>query len=110
MHPVRALRSAFGAAFAAFLLSASPSNLALAATACMPTAMVRDLLAEEYGERPVVIGVTSAGRVMVLYENPKTRAWSIVVFTPRGLGCLIQSGGGLRFMRAPKLKSKGKAS
>ena len=72
----------------------------------MPTKTVRELLTKEYGERPIIIGITSSGQVMVLYENPAKRSWSIVVYTPTGLGCLIQSGEDLRKRTAPKPKGK----
>lgn len=48
---------------------AAPVDAARAAPACMPAAMVRDLLAKEYDERPADLGVKFAGRVIILYEN-----------------------------------------
>lgn len=88
----------------ALLAAAVPVNAVHAAMACMPTKTVRELLARQYGERPAVLGITSTGRVMVLYRNPAKRSWSIVVYTATGLGCLIQSGSDLRFRREPKGK------
>jgi len=95
------MRTFLAALGAAFLLSASPAWSA----ACLPTKTVRDLLTKGHGERPLVIGITGSGSVMVLYANPKTRSWSVVVHSRNGLGCLIQSGGGLRIRN---LKPKGK--
>ena len=105
---IRAMKSALLAALAAFLLSASPAYPGPASHpggACLPTGKVREILAKRYGEYPAIIGTTGRGQVMIFYANPVKRTWSIVVYTRSGLGCLIQSGGGVNFGKA---KPKGK--
>lgn len=93
----------FGIVFAGLLLLDTGLGLTAPASRrsgqCLPTSKAHGFLAKKFGETPTIIGVTESGKTMVIYENSKTKSWSIVIFTKSGIGCLIAIGVGLRINR-----------
>ena len=76
---------------------------------CGDAASMKKILTEKWGEYPVATGLlTNNGRILVWYANDKTGTWSVVSFSPQGIGCLLGAGGNFNRFKKPKPKPKGK--
>ena len=62
---------------------------------CGPRESVLGALSENYQERPVSRGVTSAGALLEVLVGP-SGSWSILLTVPGGQTCLVSSGDGWR--------------
>ena len=57
------------------------------------------LLADRYGEQPVVMGVAGQAAVMEVFANDSTGTWSLTMTMPDGMTCLMASGTDYAAMR-----------
>lgn len=74
---------------------------ASAETPCLPT--FEDFAAaleRTFEEVPQIIGTMNGGRGLIVFANPKTGTWTIVVESPDGQFCSPASG--LNFIAAPQ--------
>ena len=70
-------------------------------TVCDLRHKVVERLANKYGEAVSASGVSSAGALVEVFENPKTGTWTITVTAPGGPACLVGDGDGWRNNAAP---------
>lgn len=61
---------------------------------CGDPAKIIGHLVGKYGERPVGAGIMSGTDPMMIYANPKTGTFSIVVRRSNGMACLVMGGTG----------------
>ena len=67
----------------------APAN---AAPQCAPHAAVVAGLAKKYQETVVAMGMTGIGTMIEVFASP-AGTWTIVQTEPRGISCLMASGG-----------------
>ena len=98
------LRKRVSASVFAFALSAPLALAAITAQSdtahaqgaqCAPRDTVLKTLSKNYDERPVSVGVTSAGSLVEVLASPNG-SWTIVVTAPGGPTCMVSSGEGWR--------------
>jgi hypothetical protein len=70
------------------LLLATP---AAAQVTCGPSDQVIRNLSGQYGEAPVLSGVTDRGQLMQLWLAPSGRTWTVTISNGQGL-CVVASG------------------
>jgi hypothetical protein len=70
------------------LLLATP---AAAQVTCGPSDQVVRNLSGQYGETPVLSGVTDRGQLMQLWLAPSGRTWTVTISNGHGL-CVVASG------------------
>jgi len=70
-------------------------------TVCDLRHKVVEHLASKYGEAVSAWGVSSAGALVEVFENPETGTWTITVTAPGGTACLVGAGDGWRHKTAP---------
>lgn len=63
-----------------------------AAPQCAPHAAVVAGLAKKYSETVVAMGMTGIGTMIEVFASP-SGTWTIVQTEPRGISCLMASGG-----------------
>jgi peptidoglycan/LPS O-acetylase OafA/YrhL len=68
---------------------------------CFPAAGVASSLANEFGERPVIRGVTNVGNLLVVTANPSTGSWTALLIPDRQTACIVVAGVGLQMANAP---------
>lgn len=61
------------------------------------------LLDTKYGEAVVAGGLSSAGALIEVFENPETTTWTITVTAPGGPTCLVGEGDGWKWIELEKL-------
>jgi hypothetical protein len=66
--------------------------LAQPPSACAPWEVIRNGLNERYGETVAGFGLAVEGHLTALFLNEETRTWSVIIFRPDGLGCMVESG------------------
>jgi hypothetical protein len=71
---------------------AALSAPALAAQ-CAPREQVVQHLAENYNEKPVGMGLSASGAMIVVFASP-AGTWSAVTVTPQGAACVLDVGDG----------------
>jgi hypothetical protein len=52
----------------------------------------REQLADRFGERVIVMGLSASGALMELWANPDTGTWTLTATNAAGLTCVIGSG------------------
>ena len=70
-------------------------------TVCDLRYKVVEQLASNYDEAVSASGISSAGALVEVFENPKTGTWTIIVTAPGGPACLVDAGDGWRNNAAP---------
>ena len=75
---------------AAFILALWAATPALAQS-CLPREAALRLLADQFGESRVGMGMTSGGMVMEVFAS-ETGSWTITVTRPDGATCAVASG------------------
>lgn len=61
---------------------------------CGPLAALTEFLKRKFEERVVVVGVEQRGNMMMLYANPKTTTWTMVISAPNEIACAVGAGEG----------------
>lgn len=89
----RIITMSFALAFI-LTLTLTSWSVATAAPTCGDGRLMRDRLVSVYGEVLAFSAVTSNGFLQLIYVNPETRTWSMVMTYPNGVSCLIKSGDG----------------
>jgi len=69
---------------------------AAAQVPCYQRESIVTLLAAQYKEIPVAIGVNSKGALIEVLSSEHGHTWTILVTTPEGLSCVVSSGEGWR--------------
>lgn len=85
-------------ALLALALSTCP---AMAETPCFPS--LDDFafaLADRYGEQPQIIGTMTGAGAFLMFANPATGSWTVVIEAPDGRYCSPASGE--NFIAAPQ--------
>lgn len=70
------------------LLAASP----VAAMQCGKADEIRRVLAEQYQEEPVAIGMINDKVIASVYASVGGKTWTILTFTTDGSACIVSSG------------------
>jgi hypothetical protein len=77
------------------LLAAVISTVgASAATAsqCGPRTVIIELLAKNFEERPVAIGLSRNGRLLEILAREDGRTWTVIATSPQGVTCVLDAG------------------
>ncbi len=85
LHRSLAVLSILGSSFAF-----GPSQAAVQAS-CSPRDQLVKLLAEQYKEAPVGIGLAQPGQVLEVFAS-QGGSWSMVMTMPDGKACMIAAG------------------
>ena len=99
------------AALAAALLFSAPVNAQMLQGQCVKSDVLKKWLADKHAEYPIWSGM--AGDIaVVVFGNDKTRTWTIVRFSPRGIACVITDGSEMNRFPPPTVipvpKTKGR--
>lgn len=79
-------------AMALFVLMLPPSA-ARADTPCMASLdAYAKALADQYGEQPQIIGTMTGAGAFLVFANPATGSWTVLIGTPDGRYCSPASG------------------
>ena len=53
---------------------------------------IAERLAVEFGEAPAARGIDAGGNFVVIYSNPETGTWTVLLALPRGPACIVSTG------------------
>lgn len=59
---------------------------------CGPAIELLPAFAAEYGETPLMTGLSASGFVLAIVVNPTSGTWSAFRVTPEGIACLLDVG------------------
>lgn len=91
-------------------ISPTPA-IAQANTSCLPhAAAIAQQLNKQYGETLTAAGVDANGAMVQVYSNPESGSWTIAISIPNGPTCIISSGEGWAYERAPEAPKPGISS
>jgi hypothetical protein len=77
----------------ALLFLALMTTPAFAETPCLPSLDdYAAALADQYGEQPQIIGTMQGGAAFLMFANPETGSWTVIVQAPDGRYCSPASG------------------
>lgn len=62
---------------------------------CKPYFSAVEQLANDYQEKPTKGYITDKGTMIVIFENPETETWTIVLVSPNAIACGKASGTGI---------------
>lgn len=83
------------------VLAASSAMVAPASAAqCAPREQITDKLAHDFNEKPIGMGLSAAGTVLVFYASPKG-SWTAAIVSTDGMECVVDIGEGWTGMSAP---------
>ena len=66
---------------------------------CGPAIEMLPAFASEYGETPLMTGLSASGFVLTIVVNPSSGTWSAFRVTPEGIACLLDVGEGARLFQ-----------
>ena len=78
----------FAALAALTVIAASPAT---AQSACGPREQLVKLLADQYKENPVGMGLSQPGQILEVFASSKG-SWTMVMTMPDGKACMIAAG------------------
>ena len=81
-------------------LSVVPLTATAAPAACGQRADIVALLAKQFNEMPVAVGVDNNGNLVEVLSSRSGSTWSVIVTTPKGISCLVASGEDWHVLRA----------
>ncbi len=61
-----------------------------------------EVLAEQYSEAPIAVGITNTGGLVEVLSAGESGTWSIIVTSPRGMSCIVGAGEGWRVLEPPE--------
>lgn len=73
----------------AFCIAATP---AVAAPQCAPRQTILDILEQQFKEHPIAIGVNRYGRLLEILASERGDTWTIVLTSPEGVTCILDTG------------------
>jgi hypothetical protein len=73
------------------VLAAAGSSPAIAQSACGPREQLVKLLADQYKEDPVGMGLSQPGQVLEVFAS-SNGSWTMVMTLPDGKACMIAAG------------------
>ena len=76
------------------------SNAVAQAQRCSDREQILGLLAKQYKEAPVAVGVTNTGELLEVLTSGDGQTWTIIYSTPDGQSCLVAAGEGWRPLEA----------
>lgn len=82
----RSLVAALVAAFLCLPLTAQAQQQ------CGPREVIKDGLANQYGEVPIARGLGEAGMMMELYASEDGKTWTLLIVHPNGMACFAATG------------------
>jgi hypothetical protein len=53
---------------------------------------IAERLAVEFGEAPAARGIDAGGDLVVIYANPETGTWTVLLALPNGPACIVSTG------------------
>jgi hypothetical protein len=53
---------------------------------------IAERLAVEFGEAPAARGIDAGGNLVVIYSNPETGTWTVLLALSRGPACIVSTG------------------
>ena len=71
--------------------------------ACGAYDQMRELLAQQYGERPTASGLADDGTVMQVFASARATTWTVVSIDTSGMACVVAAGRGWQHEAAAKL-------
>ena len=74
------------------------------AVECAPRDQIKEQLAHDFDERPVAMGLSTAGAALVIFASPNG-TWTTAIVTPQGAACVVDVGEGWSEMPALSEKS-----
>lgn len=78
----------------ALALAGSAAIAAPASAAqCAQRQQITDKLAHDFDEKPIGMGVSAAGSMLVFYVSPKG-TWTVALVSPDGVECVVDVGNG----------------
>jgi hypothetical protein len=75
------------------------------AAECAPREQIAQLLASNYHEKPVGMGVTNSGALTVIYASP-AGTWTAVAVRPSGAACVLDVGDGWTDVSSPGVSAQ----
>ncbi len=63
------------------------------AAQCAQRQEITDKLAHDFDEKPIGMGVSAAGSMLVFYASPKG-TWTVALVSPDGVECVVDVGNG----------------
>jgi hypothetical protein len=85
------VRSSLAPIAALAALAAIGASPASAQSACGPREQLVNLLADQYNEDPVGIGLSQPGQVLEVFAS-SNGSWTMVMTMPDGKACMIAAG------------------
>ncbi len=67
---------------------------------CAPRDQIIEHLKNNYGEHPIMMGLTPQNTVMEVFTSNETGTWTITVTLPNGTTCLVASGQNIQAIEA----------
>lgn len=64
---------------------------------CAPTPKVYEILAGQFQEQRMFLGLTEHGAMVEMWGNPETDTWSLIITRPDGISCAPAVGVGFEF-------------
>lgn len=80
------------AAVLGMALAVTPLSATAAPAACGQRADIVALLAKQFNEAPVAVGLDNNGNLVEVLSSRGGSTWSVIVTTPNGVSCLVASG------------------
>jgi hypothetical protein len=75
------------------------------ATECGPREQIAQVLASNYHEKPVGMGVSNSGALTVIFASP-AGTWTAVAVKPSGSACVLDVGDGWTDLSSPGVSAQ----
>jgi len=95
-YPAYRLRRGQAAAIGALVLCAAPA----AAAPCAPRAEVVKALASKFNEKPLGMGLSQSGALVVIFTSP-AGTWTAATVSAAGEACVVGAGDGWTDLAPP---------
>ena len=88
------------------LVLAGSTTLAAPASAaqCAQRQQITDKLSHDFDEKPIGMGLSAAGSVLVFYASAKG-SWTVALVSPDGVECVVDVGNGWSGISAGEVAS-----
>jgi len=73
-------------------LTCTAGASAAAASQCGPRTVIIEMLAKNFEERPVAIGLSRNGRLVEILAREDGRTWTVIATSPQGTACVLDAG------------------
>lgn len=76
---------------------------------CAPTALMIERLAKTFGEHLAAAGLSAGGKIVSFYANAEKQTFTILMSTPDGISCVVDSGEAFAIEAAPAVPKGGES-